>query len=242
MDAVKIHNKTGDSQILLVCEHASNLIPEDLQNLGIDQTVQQAHVAWDIGAYGVAKNLADLLNATLIHPNFSRLVYDCNRAPDSPTAIPAKSEIYDIPGNQNLSDDARQARVARFYTPYWACLTDLVTDRVQAGLSPVIVTIHSFTPIYHGQKRATEIGVIHDQDQRYVDRLLACSAAQEDFKFTRNQPYGPSDDVTHTLVHQAMVHNLENAMIEIRNDLIDTELKQKNMAAFLAPYFKKALD
>lgn len=241
MDAVKIHNKTGNSQILLVCEHASNLIPEDLDNLGIDQTVQQAHVAWDIGAYGVAKNLADFLDATLIHPNFSRLVYDCNRAPDSATAIPAKSEIYDIPGNQNLSDAQYQARVDRFYTPYWNCLSDLVTDRVQAGLSPVIVTIHSFTPIYHGQKRATEIGVIHDQDQRYVDRLLASTDQQTDFSFTRNQPYGPSDDVTHTLVHQAMAHNLENAMIEIRNDLIDTDLKQENMAKFLSPYFKKAL-
>ncbi len=240
-EKVQVYRATATSNIIIVCEHGSNYIPAEFHNLGLTEDVCQTHIAWDIGAYEVARALSDLLDATLISPCFSRLVYDCNRGPSSSTAIPEQSEIYQIPGNQNLSETEKRYRISAYYQPYWQQLTCLMMQRIHQSLAPVIVTIHSFTPIFKEFVRTTEIGIIHDADTRLADRLLQCAKQQTQYQFSRNEPYGPTDDVTHTLKYQAMAHQVENAMVEIRNDLIRSPDQQVKVARVLANCLQKAL-
>jgi predicted N-formylglutamate amidohydrolase len=235
-------NAAGPSPVLLVCDHASNRIPRSLGDLDLSADVLQSHAAWDPGAYEVALRLAKILDAALVSTNFSRLVYDVNRPPDSPQAIRAASEIYDIPGNRDLSPEQRKARADALYHPFHDTIDAMIEARADQGRSTVLVTVHSFTPVFHGKERGVELGILHDADVRFADRLLDAAKRLTKLRTERNQPYGPADGVTHTLVRHALPRGLLNGMIEIRNDLIRTEAQQSAMAEMLSRLMRSALD
>jgi predicted N-formylglutamate amidohydrolase len=228
---VDVTNVEGIGAFVIVCEHASNAVPPEYGDLGLHAAALQSHIAWDPGALGVARHLSELLDAPLLAQRFSRLLYDCNRPPEAPSAIPAVSEIYRIPGNEGLSAKARRERADRFYHPFKAALSQAIDDR---PVPPAIVTIHSFTPIYEGVSRQVEIGILHDDDTRLADAVLAAACAGGGLVVRRNEPYGPQDGVTHTLREHALPRRLLNVMIEIRNDLIATAENQAAMAERLS--------
>ncbi|MDW4499679.1 N-formylglutamate amidohydrolase [Sulfitobacter sp. D35] len=227
----------GASGIVLVCEHACNFIPKDLRCLGLSPEVQVSHAAWDPGAFAVAMRLSESLDAPLIFSGISRLVYDCNRPPDAPGAMPEKSEVFDIPGNRGMSTEERLSRVASFYEPFRATLAKTIVDtRAQA-----LVTVHSFTPVYMGARREVEIGVLHDEDARLANAMLDAATAHTDLAVRRNAPYGPEDGVTHTLREHGLSNDLPNVMIEVRNDLIADAPAQDGMASMLSGWIAAAL-
>ena len=239
--AVGIVNRSGQSDILLVCEHASRRIPRTLGTLGLDPVALEAHIAWDPGALAVAERLSAQLDATLVKQNFSRLVYDCNRPPHSPDAMPVVSEVYEIAANRALGDEERQARIDEIYRPFQSALAEVIASRIQAGQGTVLVTIHSFTPVYKGVQRAVEIGILHDRDQRMADRMLELAEDDKSYLTRRNEPYGPADGVTHTLCEHGLANNLPNVMIEIRNDLIADEKGQEQAADYVQSLLERSL-
>lgn len=236
-----IENAEGKSPVVLVCEHASNALPHPWGDLGLSAAQTHAHIAWDPGALGLARGLATRLGASLIHAPVSRLIYDCNRGPDRPGAMPARSEVHDIPGNAAISPDERLARTEAIYLPWANGLHNLITARIAMGRPPVIVTIHSFTPVFHGQPREVEFGVIHDADPTLACAILAEAKAKTTLNSQLNQPYSAADDVTHTLRLHATPYALHNAMLEIRNDLIATDKSAAAMAERLTPVLAAAL-
>lgn len=236
-----IENAASTGRVVLVCEHASNTIPPRWGDLGLTEAQRRAHIAWDPGALGLARGLAARLDAVLVHAPVSRLVYDLNRAPDMAGAMPARSEIHDIPGNASISPAERAERTAAIYVPFHDGLHALLMERIARGLAPVVVTIHSFTPVYHGTPRAVEFGVIHDADDRLPRAILSEAQRQTALRAEMNEPYSAKDDVTHTLRVHATPYGLPNAMLEIRNDLIATPAAEAAMADRLAPVIAAAL-
>lgn len=236
-----VDNAAARGRIVLVCEHASNAFPAPWGNLGLTPDQQNAHIAWDPGALGLARGLSQRLDAVLVHAPVSRLVYDCNRAPDMPGAMPARSEVHDIPGNKLISATARATRTAAVYVPFHNALHTLIADRIAMGLAPVIITIHSFTKLYHGQPRAVEFGVIHDADDHLARAILTAAQSRTQLRSELNAPYSAADDVTHTLRLQATPYGLPNAMLEIRNDLIASPDAEQRMADMLAPVLNMGL-
>ena len=235
-----IENARATGRIILVCEHASPFIPAEWGDLGLSADQRRAHIAWDPGALALARGLMRRLDAVLIHAPVSRLVYDCNRAPDRVGAMPARSEAYDIPGNVGLTAAQRLRRTEAVYLPWAAGLHGLVAGRIATGQRPVVVTVHSFTPIYFGTARSVEFGVIHDADAALA---LAIHAAARRTRLVAemNAPYSAADEVTHTLRLQATPYGLPNAMLEIRNDLIATAEDCDAMAETLAPVINMGL-
>ena len=231
-------NRDGVSPVIVVCEHASCFIPPALNSLGLDADSLKSHIAWDPGAFAVAEGISNRLDAVLVASQVSRLVYDCNRPPDAEGAVPAKSEVFDIPGNQNLGQAERDIRIAQVYEPFRASLAAVIAA---APPPAVIVTIHSFTPVYDGKARDVELGILHDSDARLADAMLANTHWHTTLDVRRNQPYGPDDGVTHTLRENAVRAGLHNVMIEIRNDLITTPREQDAMAATLSGWIISAL-
>ncbi len=231
-------NRDGISPVIVVCEHASCFIPSELNSLGLDAESLKSHIAWDPGALAVAEGISNRLDAVLVASQVSRLVYDCNRPPGAQGAVPARSEIFDIPGNQNLGQAERNARISLVYEPFLANLASVIA----AADSPaVIVTIHSFTPIYNGKARDVELGILHDSDTRLADAMLMNTHWHTALDVRRNEPYGPEDGVTHTLRENAVAAGLHNVMIEIRNDLITTPREQDAMAATLSGWIVSGL-
>ena len=233
--AMIVHNSHGQHPVVLVCEHASATIPPQYDNLGISAEAARSHIAWDPGAVVTARYLANQLDAVLVEGAISRLVYDCNRPPESPGAMPERSEIFDIPGNRNLSDKERANRISSCYEPFKNSVASILADHPS---EPVLVTVHSFTPVYNGERRAVEIGILHDDDARLADAILDVA---EGFCIQRNQPYGPEDGVTHTLKLHGIRNSLHNVMIEIRNDLLETDVQCQQMAAHLEHWLSTAL-
>ncbi len=233
-----IGNGGTGAPLVFVCEHASNHIPEKYGNLGLEEAVRESHVAWDPGASAVARRLAEALEGPLVESAVSRLVYDCNRPPEAPDAMPARSEIHEIPGNRALGEEARAARTAEVYEPFRRLLSETIAAR---PLPPALITIHSFTPVYHGRARDVEIGILHDADSRLADAMLESAPQFTSRKVARNAPYGPEHGVTHTLREHALPTGLLNVMIEIRNDLIASEEDQAEMADMLARWIAHAL-
>lgn len=236
-----IENAAAGGRAVIVCEHASNHFPARWGDLGLTPDQARAHIAWDPGALGLARGLARRLDGVLVHAPVSRLVYDCNRAPDMAGAMPARSELHDIPGNAAITPEDRAARTAAVYVPFHDGLHALLMDRIARGLHPALITIHSFTPVYFGTPRAVEFGVIHDADETLPRAILSEALARTRLRAELNEPYSARDDVTHTLRLQATPYGLPNAMLEIRNDLIATPQAESAMAATLAPVLAAAM-
>jgi predicted N-formylglutamate amidohydrolase len=224
-------NEQGRSPIVLICEHASRVLPKALGTLGLPEADLQRHIAWDIGAENVARLLSRLIDAPLLLQRYSRLAYDCNRPPDSPDAIPEVSELTTIPGNRKLSAEDKLARAREIYRPFHDGVSHVLDKRAAGGIRSIIVSIHSFTPVYKGKPRSVELGILHDRDTSLSSRLIK-SFPNVDARL--NEPYGPKDGVLHTLNMHGFTRGLQHAMIEIRNDLVSAERGQDEWAQRLS--------
>lgn len=237
-----VRRPDGASDVVLVCEHASKMMPRALGTLGLDQAALESHIAWDIGAQAVAERLSDLLDATLISQRFSRLVYDCNRPPDSADAYPERSEVYEIPGNKGLDQNQRSRRAEALYVPFHQAVDTLLDERLAQGRNVLLVTVHSFTPIYFGRQREGFLGILHDEDRRLADAMLEAAAAAKLESVNRNYPYGPEDGVTHSLKRHGLTRQIPNVMLEIRNDLVSDEAGQIVWADRIEGLLRQALE
>ncbi|WP_170544976.1 N-formylglutamate amidohydrolase [Ruegeria arenilitoris] len=235
------HTESADGapKVLLVCEHASSRIPAFLGDMGLTAEARESHIAWDPGALGVAQQIAGLMSAPLVHGGVSRLVYDCNRPPEAAGAMPIKSEQYDIPANARMTPDERQARVENIYVPFTQAVSGQIAQH-RPSLQ-LMVTVHSFTPVFNGHQRAVELGILHGRDDRFAVAMVAAVPAQPSFETRLNEPYSAADGVAHTLDVQAYPNGLLNVMIEIRNDLIRTPEEQRSMAEHLVPWIDRTL-
>lgn len=231
--AVVVNGKAR-SRFFVVCEHASRKVPAVLGDLGLNRRELTSHIAWDIGAEGVARGLAKRLDAPLVLQRYSRLAYDCNRPPEVESSVPAVSESTRIPVNEGLSAADRKARADELYYPFHDRVGAMLDERVGEGVQPLFVTVHSFTPVYRGVERHVDLGVVHDADDRYANAVLAVAGSSGDRIVLRNEPYGPEDGVTHTLNVHCPPRGLANVMLEIRNDLIAGKAEQAAWADYLA--------
>jgi predicted N-formylglutamate amidohydrolase len=224
-------NEEGRSPFVLICEHASRTIPRKLGTLGLAEADLTRHIAWDIGAEKVARLLSRLIDAPLLLQRYSRLAYDCNRPPESPDAIPEMSELTAIPGNRKLSAEDRLARARDIYRPFHDGVSAVLDRRAAGGQRSLVVSIHSFTPVYKGKPRSVELGILHDRDTTLSSKLIK-SFPNVDARL--NEPYGPKDGVLHTLNLHGFTRGLQHAMIEIRNDLVAAERGQNEWAQRLS--------
>lgn len=231
----EIVNPQGKSPVLLVCEHASRYIPEELAQLGLDDAAAAEHIAWDIGALDLARELSARLDATLLVANYSRLLIDLNRPLSAPDLIPEHSEIYPIPGNRNLSAAARQERVASLFEPFHRQLTALLDERLAVARPTRLVGVHSFTPSYRGEPRPWVAGVLYAKAEAYAQRMVA-GLRQSGEEIGANQPYviDPLEDMT-VPVH-GDERGVDAVLIEIRNDGLRTPQGVEAWAVRLAPW------
>jgi predicted N-formylglutamate amidohydrolase len=198
--------------VLLLCDHASNVVPEDL-DLGIAPELLDLHIAIDIGAGPVTRGLAARLDAPAILATVSRLVIDLHRQPDHIGLIPQRSDGHLVPGNEAAD---RLARIARFHAPYHR----LIRERIRAARPKLILSIHSFTPrLEHGgTPRPWEVGVLYNRDARAAHPAIAFFRAQG-LVTGDNEPYS-GRLLNATLNRHAEAQGIPSVAIEIRNDLI----------------------
>jgi predicted N-formylglutamate amidohydrolase len=228
------HNAAGHSPFLLTCDHYGRLIPRALGDLGLPERELTRHIAWDIGIAGVAEALSKHLDAHLIAQRYSRLVIDCNRPPDVPSSIPVISEATTIQGNEGLARDAVEARRQAIFDPYHRRIRDVIDARLRDDVPTVLVSLHSFTPVYAGIARPWHIGTLYHRDTRLPPLLLSLLRNETDLVVGDNEPYAVSDDTDYTIPVHGEARGLMNSGIEIRQDLIADPSGQQQWADRLA--------
>ena len=214
-------NADGSSPFVLVCDHASNRIPAEYEDLGLGSIDRLRHIAWDPGALAVSLRLVDVLDAPLVHSTISRLVIDCNRTHGAPDLIAPVSESTEIPGNRHVTPADRQRRIDAFHVPFHDQIEALLNRRAAEGRETILVAMHSFTPIYKGIARPWPIGLIHGVDTTFTRHVFDALRTEEPgLNVGWNEPYAALNGVTFTLEHHGDGRGLPSTMIEIRHDEI----------------------
>jgi predicted N-formylglutamate amidohydrolase len=227
-------NAANSGPFVLVCDHASNRIPEEYRSFGFAADALATHIAWDPGALAVARLLSAKLDAPLFWPDVSRLVIDCNRPLDAASLIVVESEGRPVSANRGLSAAERARRIGLIHAPYHDAIDACLARHLAAGLATVLIAIHSFTPIYFGNARPWQVGIVFDEDARMANALIGGLSADPALTVGVNEPYSPADLVYYTVSRHARPHGLSAAMIEIRNDEIGDEAGQRAWADRLA--------
>jgi predicted N-formylglutamate amidohydrolase len=222
--------RQGRSNFVIVVDHASPRIPRRLNDLGLPATELRRHIAWDIGALGVARQVAAALDAPLVAQNYSRLVIDCNRDPTVATSIPRSSESTEIPGNIALSDAEITARRTEIFDPYHNHVRALLDERKAAAQPTILVAQHSMTDIYKGVRRQMHAAVLYNRDRRFAGMVLDRLRREAGLTIGDNEPYFVSDDTDYTIPRHGEARALPHVEIEIRQDLVSDEAGQAEWA------------
>lgn len=218
--AVRITNRYGRSSFLLLGDHAGNLVPEKLDNLGLEPAELARHIGWDLGVSALGMQLSALLDAPFIEQRYSRLVIDCNRALDHPTSIVEQSDGTPVPANAALTAEERAARADAIFHPYQGAIAALLAEREAAGQPMLVIALHSFTPRLEGFDRPWEIGVLYNGgDERLARTMLAILRQTAALTTGDNQPYH-MDETDFTVPAHAISRALPYVELEIRQDEI----------------------
>jgi predicted N-formylglutamate amidohydrolase/dipeptidyl aminopeptidase/acylaminoacyl peptidase len=222
------------SPFLFTCDHAGNLIPPSLGNLGLSESELTRHIAWDIGAAKVAERMARALGGFMIAQTYSRLVIDCNRPLDANSSIIELSEATLVPGNQNLPLVEAERRAAAIFRPYHARIERELARRQALGVPTIYVAVHSFTPRYLNVERPMQVGVLYGREARFAQLVLARLRADGRYIVGDNEPYRVSELTEYGIVQHAERRGLLCVELEIRQDLIADEPGQAAWGELLA--------
>ncbi len=235
----RIEGAARPSRWLITCDHATNRVPLCINDgdLGLPNSDMERHIAYDVGALGLAKALGQYLNGPMILADFSRLVIDPNRGEHDPTLL---MRLYDgsiIPANRTADAAEVERRLDAFHRPYHNALADLAARHADC----VLLSVHSFAPQLKGREpRPWHVGVLYAEDDRLARPLIARLEAEVDICVGDNEPYSghlPGD----TMDRHAVDHDRPHVLIELRNDLIERPEDQEAWAARLAPILEGAL-
>ena len=233
--AVTAVNEGGASPYVLLCEHASNHIPGAYAGLGVSPGDLRRHIAWDIGAAELARRLSRLLDAPLFLSGYSRLLIDCNRPLGVPTSIPTVSEATEIPGNHGLDAAERARRATAYHAPFHRRVEQALDERTGVGRPTIVVGIHSFTPVFLGERRPWHAGVLYGQAAAFGLALAARLRAEPGLCVGDNEPYRVTPDTDYTVPVHGDRRGLAAALIEVRQDLIGDDAGVGAWAARLSP-------
>jgi predicted N-formylglutamate amidohydrolase len=234
--AVELFNGGGAARFVLICDHASPALPRTLGTLGLSDAALRSHIAWDIGALGVAQQLALQLDAPLVFQRYSRLVIDCNRPFVAPDSIPETSGGIEIPGNRQLSALEKGARRSAIFEPYHARISAVLGQRQSYSL----ISVHSFTPELFGAKRPFHAGVLYDKDARLAAPLLSLLRQEPELVIGENEPYAASPTTDFAIIEYGERRGAPYVELEVRQDLVADAAGQRLWAERFARHLRIA--
>jgi predicted N-formylglutamate amidohydrolase len=208
-----------DAGLVLLCDHAGNAFPPGYGTLGLQPSQLERHIAYDIGAAAITRELSRRLGVPAVLTHYSRLLIDPNRGLDDPTLIMRLSDGAIVPGNRNLDAAERHRRIERYYWPYHRAISGLLDHCKASGMAPALLSVHSFTEAWRGTPRPWHVGVLWEADARLARPLLEAFRAEGDLVVGDNEPYAGQLEGD-TLWQHGKMRGLAHAALEVRQDLI----------------------
>jgi predicted N-formylglutamate amidohydrolase len=222
-----------DCPFVILCDHASNALPSEFGTLGLPPEQLERHIGYDIGARAMTLSLAGRLGATALLTRFSRLLIDPNRGEDDPTLVMRLSDGAVVPGNARVGPDEIARRIATWHRPYHQAITHVLDEMLARGLVPIIVSLHTFTPVWRGKPRPWHAGILWDTDDRLSRPLIEGLAADPSLTVGDNEPYDGALRGD-TMWQHGTMRGLPHAIVEVRQDLAADAAGAESWAARLA--------
>jgi predicted N-formylglutamate amidohydrolase len=220
---------SGFPNLLLICEHGGNAVPASLNGMGLEPDDLKKHFALDIGTRQLTETIASTLDAQAILANYSRLVVDLNRFPDAPSLFVTMCDNIPIPDNQNLTQEMQADRLKIFYDPFHNRIQDWLDERITSKQNPVIVTLHSYTPVLNGSPRPQEICVVSDTDRRLATPAID-HFRKAGYNVGDNTPFDGRKGISATFNRHGEHRQIPYLMIEFRNDLLQDQKQFEDLA------------
>jgi len=238
-DPFHIIPAASETPLFFFGDHASRHFPERYNNLGLTGDDLTRHIAWDIGSEAVIRGLCERFECGGVVAGFSRLLIDPNRSKRMDSLIPLASDGTLIPGNQDVSPEARSERIETLYGPYHGALT----QELNKLSSPLVISIHSFTPKPNeGAARSLDMGLLvkHDEGtaQDFKDALYRTAPK---LSVGMNEPYS-AYDLNHTIDLHVAPRALRHLAIEIRQDHIRHDHGVAKYVKLLGDALKQIMD
>lgn len=230
-DACEIVEVPGGAGIVVTCEHASERMPEPWEWPAADRWLVGTHWAYDIGAAELTRDLVEDLGGTAVLSRFSRLLADPNRPEGSPTIFRAEAEGHPVELNRGLSDDERERRLVRLWRPYHRTVSAVV----RASEAPVLMSLHTFTPVYEGESRDLEVGVLFDTEEELA-ASLAEALREAGLHVALNEPYSGREGLIFAIDRHARAHDRRAVELEVRQDLAVEEVFRRRLVSALGPW------
>jgi predicted N-formylglutamate amidohydrolase len=225
--------------LVLLADHATNRLPPEYGRLGLPDSAFERHIAYDIGVESLTRQLAARLNVPAVMSCFSRLLIDPNRGEDDPTLIMKISDGAIIPGNHPITPEEWNARLDRFHRPYHAAISQMLAEvGAASGRTPLVISLHSYTPAWKGVARPWHAAVLWDSDPRAVEPLITELEASGDIIVGNNEPYDGALRGD-TMFRHCMETGIAHALIEVRQDLIGDGAGVAEWDARLGPILER---
>ena len=231
-----VRRERASGPFVIVCDHASNFVPPELDQLGLPDSELARHIGWDIGAAAIAEILSERFDSPAVFCGTSRLVIDCNRQLTAHDLIPEVSDGTVIPINQNLSGAERQARVKIYFQPYHDAIERVMTGRE----SSIFLSVHSMTDSMRGVFRPWPVSLSSYEDRTLVDPLLEALRVSNEFPVGDNQPYDLDPQVDYSTPFHAIRRGVRHLQVEFRQDGIGLEEGQKLWAGRFGDALERA--
>lgn len=226
-------NDPNQLTVLLTCEHGGNDVPAAYRQLFEGQKdALESHRGYDIGALGVALQMASRLSTPIIFSTTTRLLIDLNRSLDRPDAFSEYS--------RDLAPNDRDRIIAEFYKPYRSSVEQVASAVISSGHRLLHIGVHSCTDELHGTTRDLDISLLFDEARPREKELCERWRSQlqrlaPDFRYPFNEPYNGSDDgLTTTLRGEFGPDKYLGIEIELRQSMIKTQPEQQAIGDFLA--------
>ena len=216
-----------ENQVLIIADHASNHVPKENNNLGLPISFLNQHIAFDIGVKELSLDLSNRLKCKVIQGKYSRLLIDLNRDLDDPTVIPVIVDRKIIPGNIRLSKSEVKLRVKKIYNKYH----NEIDRTIRTENIKVILSLHSFNPIFKNKKRLLEFGILSNEDKN-LSSIIIDQLRLQKLNVGDNKPY-KGNLIGDSMYRHGLRNKLPHALIEVRNDLLSNPTKIKRVSRLL---------
>lgn len=240
----QLFNERGQGLGLIICDHSGNRVPRALKGLGLAKSELNRHIGWDIGTEDIGRYFSKALDMPAILAVYSRLVVDLNRAPHHPECIPAVSDHTEIPANAGLSKRDKEQRLKELFRPYQEQIGKQVDRFIKKKKTPLILSIHSFTPELDGKKRPWHIAILWNKQEKLAKQLIAeVRRKHPGLLVGSNEPYTLKDGrfVGSTMYRHAEQNGLPYVFVEFRQDLVDTKEKAQYWAELFLQVLKPVI-
>jgi len=211
-----------NNEVVITCEHAFNVLPDEYSWTEHDKRhFVDEHWGYDIGAFDMADAMAKELKCVFVHSLYSRLLIDTNRSIAADTLFRKSGDGQELDLNKNLTHEEEQKRIKKYFLCYYQAIREISTK-----VNPTyILSVHSFTPMYEGQPRSLEVGVLHAHESTDFALNLNEGMKNKGYRSEANQPYDgfKTQDVVKALVSAKRGSRRQGITFEFRNDLLSNK-------------------